>query len=233
MAGARFATTWEGRRIEVEPVSTWAGKRARLLVDGEERAVDTKSNQRLRLPLAGEDGEAGGPEVHVWLGFTGESIKRAELRAPDAEPVMLTPAEGTREARREAWAQAHPLLWSAQHVVAKVAPLLVGFLGINLVLGLLPAIPFPDVDLPSIDLPSIPFPDVDLPDVSLPGWVETVLDAAKVVGPILVGVALAVAEYRRRKRHAAEETARASESSNRADGSSSASPNRSRSRVTR
>jgi hypothetical protein len=62
---------------------------------------------------------------------------------------------------------------------------------------------------PRLDLPDVPWPDVDLPDLSVPGWLAAVLGTAKIWGPLLVAVVLAVVEVRR-KRHRAGEPGAAS-----------------------
>lgn len=203
-----MATRWQiehaGRRIEVEPESPWSGYIVRLFVDGEQ-VGETKRNER-RITV-----EADGLVVTTWLSRLGTSIQRAELVAGEGTaPIPLEPEPGTRAARREAWARRHPGLYSARHAAAGVGEVLLGVIGIALflplLLRLLPdvAIDLPSIDLPlpSIDLPSIdlPLPSIDLP--ALPGWARAILDTTKYWVPILIGVAFALREYDRRKRHA-------------------------------
>ena len=82
---------------------------------------------------------------------------------------------------------------------AQVAAAIIGF---TFLLRLIPAIPWPSIDLP--DLPRIDLPDLPLPsfqiDLELPGWVQAVLDSKPYWVPIVVGVVLARRELNRRKK---------------------------------
>lgn len=200
--GKRFGTDYEGRRIEVEPSGAWSGTTVRLLVDGEE-AAQAKGSKRV-------DVTADDLQVRTWLAWHGESFKRAELVVDGdaARPIPLDPPPGTLAARREAFARRHPALYASHHAAAGVAKVLLGLIGIGFLLRLLPDISI-DLPLPSIDIPWPPFDLPDLPDLlpdlpdlpPLPGWVRAILESAKYWGPILAGVAYAIVEYRRRRRH--------------------------------
>lgn len=163
----------------------------------------------LLVPRPREAG-AGPPEDAVAGAL---DLVTAERRPFDPEP-------GTIAARLRTLEERHPRLWAARHVAAAVVRVVAGLLGLLVLLealvrpllrwlaGLVPDVHLPDVDLPDLplpdlDLPSIPWPDVDLPDVTLPGWLAAVLATAKIWGPLLVGVGMAVAEVRRRRRRPA------------------------------
>ncbi|RKS73500.1 hypothetical protein BZB76_4193 [Actinomadura pelletieri DSM 43383] len=157
---------------------------------------------------------------------------RNEGEEVGAERVAFEPAEGTRAARREALARAHPTLYASRHVVVAVGRVLFPLLGLGLLVrALLRALPSPDVRLPGVDLPSIPRPDIpwpdvpwpDPPDVSVPPWVTVILATAKFWGPILVAVGVTVREARRRRRQAARPARSSAESPSESPSESSAS----------
>ena len=209
----------DGEREHVVEI-TEAGLARRLtwLVDGEE--VATKKTSEDRAVLDGEGvGAVGvrlprltGPARRVTL-FEDEARAHTGLGGTD-----LDPEPGTRAAAREEWIRAHP----HQHTARRTAVAVAGVVGPLLLFWLLSrivvAVPWPDVDLPSIpwpdlpgipwpDLPAIPWPDVDLPSIpwpDVPDWVET---AAKLVGPVLLAFLLARGEVRRR--HQQDERKRA------------------------
>jgi hypothetical protein len=145
-----------------------------------------------------------------------------ELPAPlarfaTARRHAFAPPVGSPAARLAAFERAHPRLWASRHVAlasAKVALALLGVAAfirllvqpvISWLLALLPDLDLPAIPWPDIDLPDIPWPDLDLPDLSVPGWLLVLVGTAKYWGPILVGVGLAVAEVRRRRRAAARQ----------------------------
>jgi hypothetical protein len=199
--GTAFSIDHGDRRIEVIPDSLWEKDRVRLLVDGAVVAETKTDGPRTKLV-------GGDVEVRVVMPWWGGSIKRAELVRDGGPALRLRPAPGTRAARRDAFERAHPRLFAARHVARGVTKALLAVVGVAFLFRLvLPAIPWPDIDLPDIpwplvDLPEIPWPSIDLPDVALPAWVREVLNSAKIWGPILVGVVLAVRELRRRRRTA-------------------------------
>ncbi|WP_207934835.1 hypothetical protein, partial [Actinomadura sp. KC06] len=126
------------------------------------------------------------------------------------ERIAFGPAEGTRAARREALARAHPVLYASRHVVAAAGRVVFPLLGLGVLVRVLlgwiprPDVPFPDVDAPSIPWPDVPWPDLpDLPDVSAPPWLAVILASAKFWAPILIAVVVAAREARRRKRASA------------------------------
>jgi hypothetical protein len=193
MPPATFSTRHDGRRVELVTDSLWEADRVRLLVDGEEVA-ETKANGP-RTVLT-----ASGFEVRAVMPWWGGSVKRAELVPEDGEPVRLEPEPGTRAARAAAFERKHPRLFAARHVVKGAAQVAIALVGISLLIDLLPSIPLPDVDLPRIELPDIPWPAIELPSIEVPEWVKTVMRTKPYWLPIVIGIALAVAELRRRKR---------------------------------
>jgi hypothetical protein len=188
-----FSIIHEGRRIDVVPESLWTADRVRLLVDGE-TVAETKANGPKTVL------EGGGVKVRAVMPLWGGSVKRAELVLADGTTLRLEPAAGSRAARAHRFEREHPGLYAARHVAKGIGQALVAVLGLTLALNLLPGIPLPQVDLPELDLPSLPLRRPDLPDLELPGWVRAVLEAKKYWLPVLIGIALAVREWRRRHR---------------------------------
>ncbi len=171
----RVQLTYEGLALDVRFSALGAGRRATLHADE-------------------GDGTAG---LKAGVGVGG---------------IDLVPAPGSPAAEREQWILDHPRLHTLRATLsgtaAIVVPLLLAALLARFVFSFdLPDIPWPDLpsipwpDLPDIawpDLPSIPLPD--LPDWSLPGWVREVLEVLRFVFPVLIAVALARAEIRRRRK---------------------------------
>jgi len=187
---ATFSTEHEGRLIEVVPDSLWERDRVRLLVDGEtvaERKADGK-----RTTLKGD-----GFTIVAVMPFWGGSVARAELVADTGERVRLKPEPGTRAARIDRFEHAHPRVFAARHVVGGAAQVAVAIIGITFALSFLPEIHLPSIDLPSIDLPSLPLPD--LPNVTVPDWIRAILQSKQYWLPIVIGIALASAELKRRR----------------------------------
>ena len=135
--------------------------------------------------------------------FWGGSVKRASL-VPDGrdEEYELDPEPGTRAARVAEWGRRHPKLYASRYVLSGAAQVAAAIIGFTFLLRLIPAIPWPSIDLP--DLPSINLPDLPLPsfqlDLALPGWVQAVLDSKPYWVPIVVGLVLASRELKRRKK---------------------------------
>ncbi len=113
---------------------------------------------------------------------------------------MTSPAPA--ESRSARFARRHPRLYALRHVAKGTGKAAAALIGLALLINLLPAIPWPDIPLPSIDLPEIPWPDIPLPSIDLPelpGWVRAILEAKKYWLPILIGIVLTVRELRRRR----------------------------------
>lgn len=149
----------------------------------------------------------GAPRRATWFEGTGATAQAHT----GLGGVDLVPSAGSAVAEREAKMAAKPRLYAARHVAGGVGKVVLPILAVWLLAQLagllpdfdLPSIPWPDIDLPSIpwpdiDLPSIPWPDFDLPDWELPAWLRWILDNAKYVTPILIGIFLARSEMRRR-----------------------------------
>jgi hypothetical protein len=198
MAPASFTTQHRGQLVEVIPDSLWERDRIRLLVDGEEVA-ETKANGP-KTVLAGD-----GFEIRAVTPLWGGSVVSAELVPADGgAAVALEPEPGTRAARRAKFEREHPRLHASRHVLKGAGQAALAIIGLTFLMRLLPAIPWPDVDLPSIplpDLPDIPWPAIDLPDVSLPQWIKDIAKTKQYWLPILIGIALANAELKRRRRN--------------------------------
>ncbi|MGJ0184605.1 hypothetical protein [Corynebacterium glyciniphilum] len=64
----------------------------------------------------------------------------------------------------------------------------------------LPSIPWPDINLPSINLPSIPWPDITLPSWDAPWWVEFLAEYSKVWVPVLIGIGIGIVTIRNHRR---------------------------------
>lgn len=110
-----------------------------------------------------------------------------------------------RETRREKFAREHPELYAARHVAKGVGEVVLGIIGIGFLLRYLPAIPI-DIPTPNVSVPSpdisidVPMPDIPFPELpALPGWLEAVLESTKIVVPIVIGVVVAIREYRKRR----------------------------------
>ena len=187
-----FDADHEGRRIELVPESSWQGDRVHLLIDGE-RVAAAKSDGRNTV-VAGD-----GIVVRAVVPWHGMSIASAELVRDAGEPLPLEPAPGSRAARRAQLQRERPGLYAARHVAKGVGKALLAVIGIAFLFKLLPAIPWPSLDLPELPLPSIELPSIDLPSIELPGWLKAILLTKAIWLPDLIGIALALREWRRRR----------------------------------
>src|SRR5699024_1592071 len=94
--------------------------------------------------------------------------------------------------------RARPVLYASRHVAAGAAAVLLPVAGAAVLVWLLARIPS-DV-LP--DLPAIPWPDlpaIPWPDWQLPGWLGRIIDHARYVVPVLLGILWARREVSRRR----------------------------------
>lgn len=211
-------STWTLRDGEAElAVELWTeteGGRnhARLLVDGVE--VDRGATDEIGDVRLGRD--AGHPTKVSWW-WTGRpyavSLVEGGLAEERHRTVPFVPPAGTAAARRHAWGERHPHLWAARHValwalgvvgVSALVNVLVNTLSRWVSLDWLP-------DLPSVPWPAAPRWWTDLwtwvgdtvtrvADLLL-GWVPDLPPWVKLVVGLLVAVAAAVSEVRRRARH--------------------------------
>ncbi len=162
----------------------------------------------LLVPRPSEEGDPGGDR-------TGEDPPDPARRVADladAQRHAFDPAPGTFAARLREVEERRPRLWASRHVVLAVGKVAATVLGLAVLLqalvrpllewltGLLPRVDLPSIPWPDVDLPAIPWPDVDLPDLSIPGWLQAVLNTAKYWGPVLVAVAVAAHEVRKKRR---------------------------------
>ncbi|TDD86720.1 hypothetical protein [Actinomadura rubrisoli] len=223
MTGGLWTLDHDGHRLEVGTERTGWKQLARLYADGEQ-AGEATGGPLIKIPY-------GELTVQVWFdvrGLLDGQAARCHLAPPEpSEPsdtegeegkdddaddgggaeqgkIPFVPAEGTRAARREALALAHPALYASRHVVLATGKVLLPLLGLGALIKLLLAmVPWPDWSLPEIDPPSVPLPDVpwpDLPDVSLPLWLRVILATAKFWVPILFAIGVAAKEVERRKK---------------------------------
>jgi hypothetical protein len=183
-----FSIEHDGRHIEVVPESTLKKDCVRLLIDGEPVA-EAKPNGADTV-VAGE-----GVEVRVVMPWHGVSITRAELVAPEG-PIRLAPDPGSAAARRERLERERPGLYAARHVIKGVAQVAGAIIGIGFLIRLLPDVSLP---LPSLDLPDLPLPDIDPPSLELPGWLQAILASKIYWLPIVLGLVIALREWRRRR----------------------------------
>ncbi|NYI05171.1 hypothetical protein [Allostreptomyces psammosilenae] len=170
------------------------------------------------------DGENGGSAPSDGDGPSdGEHGDRGGAPAPRRGPRKLPfePPAGSRASRLARLKREHPALYASRHVAIAVLEVGLAVLGVGALLrALLPRIDWsflPEIDLswiprPHLDLPNplswIPWPEIDLPDVdlpdidlpALPGWISEIMDSVGLVIPILIAVAVAVEETRRRRR---------------------------------
>jgi hypothetical protein len=183
-----FSIEHDGRLIEVVPDSTLTKDRVRLLIDGQPVA-EAKPNGADTVVAA------DGVEVHVVMPWHGVTITRAELVAPNG-PLRLAPAPGSAAARRERLERERPGLYAARHVAKGVAQVVAAVIGIGFLIRLLPDISLP---LPSIDLPELPLPDIDPPSFEPPDWLAAILASKIYWLPIVLGLVIALREWRRRR----------------------------------
>ncbi|MBB3674353.1 hypothetical protein [Modestobacter versicolor] len=202
----RWLLTSDGHEHLVEIAEVGLRRRLTWSVDGTEAATKTTSDEKVVL----DGGEHGAVGVRLPT-FTGPA-RRVTWYPPGAQAVAVAqtglggtdfdPEPGSKAAVREAWIREHPNLHAARRTGAAVLGVVLPILGIWLLSRIdipWPSIPWPDWDLPSIPWPdiSIPLPDWDLPE--LPAWLRELLDKAKYVVPVLVALAVARAEVRRRR----------------------------------
>ncbi|MFI0373996.1 hypothetical protein ACH35V_39575 [Actinomadura sp. 1N219] len=227
----RWTLDHGGRRLEVETARAGWNRTVRLFVDGEPAGDAAAGWLKASLPY----GDMSVDVVFDAVGLVDGQASRCALVPPAPaedvpekvslvkgagagrggrperiERLAFGPAEGTRAARREALARAHPVLYASRHVVAAAGRVVFPLLGLGVLVRVLlkwiprPDVPFPDVDAPSVPWPDVPWPDLpDLPDVSAPPWLAVVLATAKFWAPILVAVVVAAREARRRRRASA------------------------------
>jgi hypothetical protein len=96
-------------------------------------------------------------------------------------------------ARRERLERERPGLYAARHVAKGVAQVGAALIGIGFVIRLLPDFSLP---LPSVDLPDIPLPRIDLEP---PDWIAAILQTKIYWLPIVLGLVIALREWRRRR----------------------------------
>jgi hypothetical protein len=184
-------------RVTVRPTG-WS-RTTTWTVDGEVVAEKRSSQDKLLLPGGGHGSVrvvfswAGSSTRATWFTPAEEAQARAGVGGVD-----LVPEPGSPAAAREDRMRAHPRLYAARHVVAGIAKVVGPFLVLWLLARFTVDVPYPDVPRP--DLPDLPLPDLSWPDWRLPGWVRWVLEKKAYLLPVLLGIALATAEVRRRRK---------------------------------
>ena len=186
------------------------------LVDGELVATKTTSEEKVVLTPEEEEGAHLGairvihtafnaPRRAIW--FEGQGASAQALTGLGG--VDMEPEAGSPVAVREERMARRPGLYAARHVAGGVmkvvGPVIVAWLiarSAGLLPGLdlnLPRIPLPDIDLPDLPWLDINLPSIPWPDWNAPGWLVWIVGHAKYVVPILIGIALARSEIRRRQ----------------------------------
>ncbi len=202
----------EGSELTVEVWLEGSHNHARLLIDGTEAAAG-RTDEAGHVDLTVD----GGPHVKAQFWWKGRVWKVALVEKGPLKSIRIAfePPAGTRAARSYAFGQRHPGLYAARHVVINVGGTIAAILGIGVLVSA-----FFGRLLPSLDL-SIPLPDIDAPD-----WLRW-LDPGTYLAPVarwiagwmpdlsflngfgkwggyvigfLIACAVAVQEYRRRKR---------------------------------
>ncbi|MFV2172985.1 hypothetical protein ACFHW2_23270 [Actinomadura sp. LOL_016] len=234
-AAGRWALEHDGRLLEAETGRAGRRRVLRVYADGEP-AGDAAGFNTVTVPF----GDAAVRAVFDLVGLVDGQAARCELvrddRDREAEAdgpegddpggdrdggddgrdragVPFAPPEGSRAARREELARAHPVLYASRHVVLAAGKVLFPLLGLGVLVRMLvemvpwPHVDPPEVSLPDVPWPDVPWPDVDLPDVSAPWWLQAVVASAEFWGPLLVAVGVAAREVSRRKRRRAAEPA--------------------------
>jgi hypothetical protein len=208
----------QGTDLQVEVWQDGKHNHARLLADGEEVATG-RTDEIGRVDL--EPGDGRRARVQWW--WKGKVARVALVEEGGPRPVLtpFAPPEGTRAARSYAFQQKHPGLYAARHVALNLAGTIVAILGVGAlvraVLGSL--LPRFDIDLPDLNPPdwlkwvdplyylrpvwdwvTSWFPDLSF----LLDWFDGFGPWVKYVVGFLVACAVAITEYRRRKKQAAE-----------------------------
>lgn len=213
-------------RVETARDGDWKNE-VTWWVDGQQVATTTSSDDSITLsaPEEHELAECAGAlrAVFTFVGrpvratwFEGERGPALAAAVMGRGGIDLAPEEGSPAAQREEKMRERPRLYAARHIAGGIGKIIGPLLGALIVAGLLTLVraiswpdwdlPLPDIDLPSIpwpaiNLPSIPWPDWHLPRLGwqVPAWLDWILDHAKYVWVLLVGVYLAVRETRRRR----------------------------------
>lgn len=216
-----YELTVDGRshRVETSVGDGWSN-RATWWVDGEEIASKKSASEDSLYLSVDEEHELADELGAIRVRFTtlskpvratwfeGTRAKAVAASYVGAGGIDLVPEPGSPAALREEKMRANPRLYAARHIVGGVCSVLVPIAAAVIIAWLLSRITLPDLGLPSIpwpDLPSIPWPEVPWPSFRLdigwdaPDWLRWLLDKAKYVWPILLGLWLARREVTRRR----------------------------------
>lgn len=217
-----FTLQRNGSTLEVDTETGWISNTATLRIDGE--VADRQREDLEPIVLKGAD-----VEVTVrWsltrqvAGCTARPPRTGDATDAEVAEVEFAPPEGSHAWKLAKLKRERPGLYASRHVAIAVLQTVIGLLGIGaLVFGIVRGI------LQDVDLPDLPIPDIDIPipdwlryivswewlvdlvraspldflfDLSWPDWGDDGLRTARWVVPILIAIAIAIAEYARRTR---------------------------------
>lgn len=213
------AQVWEltidGRTHRVE-TSGSLSHQVRWYVDDELVAEKKAMEDKIRLE-AEERPEIGtlavrfsglghGRRATVFLPDDESGIDAAAQALTGLGGIDLDPEPGSKAAAYEEKVRTHPRRYAVLATTVGVAKVVVPIVVALLLARVAFSVPLPDwnlPELPSPDLPELPWPDLpspNLPDVSVPDWVRWLLDKSKYVVPVLVAIAIAQGEIKRRRK---------------------------------
>ncbi len=180
--------------VEVEPAGL--GRRVTWSVDGTPIAERCGVAGRVTLSPAAGSGTAGSVRLRFGSFVPARRVSWHPRNDPSAAVGLggrdFLAEAGSRAARRDAFIAAHPRAYTGYRIALAIATLAVA-------LAVGPVVSWFVNNVPWQQLPAIPWPDVQLPQWSLPDWLGGVIDVLKFVVPVLIAFALARLELRRRR----------------------------------
>lgn len=198
--------TWEltvdGRAHRVEARGS-VNHEVHWWVDDELVAQKKAMDDKLRLAAEGRP-ELGA--LAVRFSWRGHGIRATVFDEPDQAliglgGIDLVPEPGSKAAAYEDKIRAHPQRYTATQTALGVGKVVVPIIIAVLLARLAFRIPLPDWDLPHLPWPNLPdLPSPNLPDLSVPDWLTWLLEKAKYVVPVLIAIALAQGEIKRRRK---------------------------------
>ncbi|MDO3398750.1 hypothetical protein QWI29_01785 [Mycolicibacterium neoaurum] len=186
----------DGHRHVVEDEPAGLGRRATWSIDGTTVAERRSAAGRITLTPATDTGIAG--SVRLRFGSFGPARRVSWHPRNDPSAAVglggrdFTAEAGSRAARRDAFIAAHPRAYTGYRITLAIATLAVA-------LAVGPVVSWFVNNVPWQHLPAIPWPNVQLPDWSFPDWLGGVIDVMKFVVPVLIAFGLARLELRRRR----------------------------------
>ena len=116
------------------------------------------------------------------------SVEFLWLRQRKASLACATSGYAPPAARRARFEREHPKLHASRFVVKGIGQVALAILGISLLAWLIPAIPWPDTRFRIC------------PTSPSPGWVKAIAESKRYWLPIVIGIVLANAELKRRRK---------------------------------